>query len=261
MFNQASWKKKWLILFQIAPFLALIVVLKLTFHFAGYEVISLNALFVSMVAATTFLIGFLITGVLSDYKESEKIPGDLATSLEALYDEAYILNKNRQTPLTKEFLAYNIGLAHSVRDWFFKEERTKNIMAKISRLNDYYAQIEPLTQANFIARMKQEQSNVRRIINRVHAIRETSFIQSGYAVVEVLAFMIITGLILVKIEPFYESLFIIGIASFFILYMIILIKDLDDPFSYSGSWSSGNEVSLKPLDDLIGRISDREGDE
>lgn len=127
-------------------------------------------------------------------------------------------------------------------------------MLKLSSMNDYFAQFEPLTQANFITRMKQEQTNVRRMINRVHTIRETSFIQSGYAVVEALALLLIIGLLMLKIEPFYESMFIMGLATFFILYMIFLIKDLDNPFDYVESAEGGNEVSLKPLDDLIDRV-------
>lgn len=247
-------RKKWQILLMIIPILLAILALKTVFHYLGYEIISLNALFVSMVAATTFLIGFLITGVLSDYKESEKIPGDLASSLEAIYDEAYILNRNKRSAVTEEFLEFHKDLLTSIQSWFYKKERTRNLMDKLSSMNDYFAQFEPLTQANFITRMKQEQSNVRRMINRVHSIRETSFIQSGYAVVEALAVLLIFGLLMLKIEPFYESMFIIGLASFFILYMIFLIKDLDNPFDYDGSGDEGNEVSLKPLNDLIDRI-------
>jgi hypothetical protein len=106
--------------------------------------------------------------------------------------------------------------------------------------------------------MKQEQTNVRRMLNRVHTIRETTFIQSGYAVVEALAVLLMFGLLILKIDPFYESLFITGLASFFILYMIFLIKDLDNPFDYDDNGVEGNEVSLKPLNDLINRIGRKE---
>jgi hypothetical protein len=253
-----DFKKKWQILIAITPILLVIIILKFVFHFLGWEIISLNALFVSMIAATTFLIGFLITGVLSDYKESEKIPGDLATSLEAIYDEAYILNRNKRSAVTEEFMEFYQALLLSIRSWFYKKERTQNLMFKLSTMNDYFAQFEPLTQANFIARMKQEQTNVRRMINRVHTIRETTFIQSGYAVVEALAILLIFGLLILKFEPFYESMFIVGLAVFFILYMISLIKDLDDPFDYAQGGDDGNEVSLKPLNDLIDRIGTKE---
>jgi hypothetical protein len=221
------------------------------------EVISLNALFTSLIAATTFLIGFLITGVISDYKESEKLPGDMAASLETLYDEAYILDKNKKNKITKEFLLYHKNFLNSINLWFYRKERTKNILEKLNKMNDYFAEFEPLTQANFLTRMKNEQSNLRRMVIRIDNIRDLSFIQSAYAVVETLSFFIITGLLIMKLEPFYESVFFTTLVSFVVLYMVFLIKDLDNPFDYLENGERGTEVSLKPIKDLIIRINEK----
>ena len=43
-------------------------------------------------------------------------------------------------------------------------------------MNHCFFGLEGDTEANFIARLKQEQSNIRRILIRIHTIRETSFI-------------------------------------------------------------------------------------
>ncbi|MBK6817228.1 MAG: hypothetical protein IPG82_17655 [Saprospiraceae bacterium] len=69
---------------SLALVLGLIAILKTSSHLMGYEVLQLNALFTSLVAGTIFLIGFLISGVLSDYKKSEKLPTELVCSLIAL---------------------------------------------------------------------------------------------------------------------------------------------------------------------------------
>jgi hypothetical protein len=254
MFSRKELYQKWHILFKILPFLVVIVILKLIFHVFKLEYISLNALFTSLIAATTFLIGFLITGVISDYKESEKLPGELATSLEVIYDEAYILHKNKPSQITKDFLSYHKGLVQSIDDWFYRKERTKAFYRKLSGMNDHFAQMEPLTQAAFIGRMKAEQNNVRRIITRIDTIRDTSFILSAYAILEALAFFLIVGLLVLKVEPFYEALFFTVIVSFLILYMIYLIKDLDNPFEYEKYGESGTEVSLKPFHDFKERM-------
>jgi hypothetical protein len=47
----------------------------------GWEFISINPLFSALVASTVFLLGFLLNGVLSDFKESEKLPSEIASSL------------------------------------------------------------------------------------------------------------------------------------------------------------------------------------
>ncbi len=250
-------RKKWHIAIKIIPIMFGIIALKLIFHYSSWEVISLNALFTSLIAATTFLIGFLITGVISDYKESEKIPGDMAASLETIYDEAYILNKNKKSKITKEFMGFYEGLLDSISGWYYRKERTKAVIEKLHKMNDYFAQFETLIQANFLSRMKNEQNNLRKMVIRTDNIRDLNFIQSAYAIVEVLGFFVVTGLLIMKLEPFYESLFFTTLVSFVVLYMTFLIKDLDNPFDYSENGENGTEVSLKPIHDLTNRIKNK----
>lgn len=246
--------KKWHLVVKIIPMLIVIFVLKMLVHKYGFEVVSLNALFTSLIAATTFLIGFLISGVISDYKESEKLPGDMAASLEIIYDEVYILNKNKGNKITKEFMVYYKDFLNSINEWFYRKERTKNIIEKLHLMNNYFSEFESMMQANFLSRMKNEQGNLRKMVIRIDSIRDLSFIQSAYAIVETLAFFVVAGLLVLKVEPFYESVFFTMIVSFLVIYMILLIKDLDNPFDYSEHGEKGTEVSIKPIHDLKVRI-------
>ena len=248
--------KKWILLIKIIPILLAIFIAKLIIHWLGYEIVDLNALFTSIIAATTFLIGFLIAGVITDYKESEKIPGDMATSLETIYDEAYILDKNKHSKVTQDFLLYYNDFLGSVIEWFYRKQRTKGILQKLNGMNNYFAEFESLMQAGFLSRMKNEQSNLRKMVIRVDNIRDLPFIQSAYTIVEILAFLVISGLLLMKLEPFYEGMFFSLTVAFLLIYMIGLIKDLDNPFDYATNGESGTEVSLKPIHDLITRVNE-----
>lgn len=246
--------KKWHLSLKIIPIVGLVFVLKLLFHEFNWEFISLNALFTSLIAATTFLIGFLITGVISDYKESEKIPGDMAASIESLFGEAWILARNQPSERTQAFLEDCRSLPQHIVEWFHKRERTKSLLSRLSQLDTYFGEFEPMVQANFLARMKNEQSTVRRMIIRIDNIRDLSFIQSAYAIAEVLAFFVITGLLILKLEPFHEALFFTLLVSFLMVYMIFLIKDLDNPFDYTHPHGWGTEVSIKPIHDVAERL-------
>jgi len=248
--------KKWILLIKIIPILLAIFVAKLIVHWLGYEIVDLNALFTSIIAATTFLIGFLIAGVITDYKESEKIPGDMAASLETIYDEAYILDKNKHSKVTQDFLLYYNDFLGSVIEWFYRKQRTKGILQKLNGMNNYFSEFESLMQAGFLSRMKNEQSNLRKMVIRVDNIRDLPFIQSAYTIVEILAFLVISGLLLMKLEPFYEGMFFSLTVAFLLIYMIGLIKDLDNPFDYATNGESGTEVSLKPIHDLIKRVNE-----
>lgn len=247
--------KKWHLIIKIIPILIVITILKIIFIKSGFEILTLNALFTSLIAGTIFLIGFLITGVISDYKESEKLPSDMAVSLETLYDEIYIINKNKNSKLTEDFLKFYSEFLVSVPIWFYKKEKTQNMLEKLHKMDDYFADLEPIMQANFLSRMKNEQSNLRKIIIRINTIRDTNFVESAYAILETLAFFLIMGLLILKIGTFYESLFFTILVSFLIIYMIMLIHDLDNPFEYTKKGEAeGTVVSIKPILDLKDRI-------
>lgn len=77
----------WLFL-RVSLVLLSIAAAKILVHRMGWEVLAPNPLFPALVASEVFLIGFLLNGVLMDYKEGEKIPGELAAALECLATEA-----------------------------------------------------------------------------------------------------------------------------------------------------------------------------
>jgi len=233
-----------------------IVVLKLITHYLNWEFLELSSLFTALVSANIFLIGFLISGVLSDYKESERLPGDLACSLEAIVDECSILYEQKKSPAAKNCILHVHDLTESLIAWFHKQERTTAVMEKITGLNQFFLQFEPLTQANFIVRMKQEQNLIRRIITRIHTIRETDFNEGGYTIAEIITITLSVGLLFIQIDPFYESIFFIGFVSFILIYMLLLIKDLDNPFSHFDDTSLTQAVSLKPIVDLEYRLTE-----
>lgn len=243
--------QKWSIAFRVVPIVALVIFLKYLTHRYGYEVMELNALFTSLVAGTIFLIGFLISGVLSDYKESEKIPNELAASLKTLFDDTYTIYKTKNSNTAKQFIDFQISLQNVLMDWFYKKERTKTLLSKISEMNEFFIEFDKEgVQIAYIIRMKNEQNNIRKLIMRIDTIRDTDFIGSAYAILETMGFVTAVGLILIKIEPFYASIFLSSLITFLITYMVFLIKDLDNPFDYQHNGEGGTEVSLKPLHDL-----------
>ena len=243
--------KKWSIVVRIMPIVVLVALMKFISHYFGLEVMELNALFTSLVAGTIFLIGFLISGVLTDYKESEKIPSELTAAFKTLNDDTYTINKNNNSETALQFFEYQKELIHSLIDWFYKKERTQSLLKKISGMNDYFIGFDKEgVQANYIIKLKNEQNSIRKMILRIDTIRDTEFVGSAYAIVEAMGFLVAFGLIVIKIEPFYASLFLTLLVTFLILYMFILIRDLDNPFDYSVHGESGTEISLKPLHDL-----------
>lgn len=251
-----SSKNKWRLAIRTVPIVIAVIIAKYVAHYYEVEFLSLNALFTAIISANIFLIGFLITGTLSDFKESERLPGELAASLQVIADEAYIVFLNKKTQESKELLNSVLDLNEKIINWFYKKTKTQEIYNHLVSLNKNFLAIEPQTQANFIVRIKNEQNNIRRTVGRIHTIRETSFLGTGYAIAEIISTILIIGLIFVNLNPFYESIFFVSFVSFVMVYMIFFIKDLDNPFSYYEENSLVEEVSLKPIIDSKERIDE-----
>lgn len=247
---------RWGITLRVVPIALAVVLVKYGLHRAGWEVISLSPLLSGLLAATVFLIGFLISGVLSDYKESERLPAELATSLEALFDEGLVTRRSKGE-VADPYLRDVAALAESTEAWFRGRQQTGEVMERLSRLNEHFAAFEPLMQPAFIGRMKQEQTQVRRLVARAGTIRDTSFIQSGYVIAELISGLLIVGLLLSKITPFYESLFFVGLITFLLSYMLRLLHDLDNPFEYAETGGDADEVSLRPIEEALERMRAR----
>jgi hypothetical protein len=242
-------KKKYSIFLKVTPYVILVLSLKLIAHYFNFEILSLNPFFPGIVAANVFLMGFLLSGVLSDYKESEKLPGELASSIYVIIDESIIIYKTQKANTAKDCLISMNEMVEHILMWFHKKEKTKEIMDRIFNLSEYFLSYETHLQANFIVRLKQEQKNMRTIVNRIHTIRETDFVSAGYHIAVCMTVFLSLGLILSKIDPFYESMFFVGVITFFLTYLLFLIRDLDNPFGYY-EHNSVEDVSLKALEDL-----------
>jgi hypothetical protein len=225
---------------------AVIIGIKFIAHAFDIEFLTINNLFSGIIAANVFLMGFLLSGVLSDYKESEKIPGEIASSINNIYSELFYLYKDKKVTKSRESILYCQELTLSILDWFHRKEKTSVLIAKTRNLNSHFAALENDTQANYIVRLKNEMSSLSKTIIRVDTIRDTDFITSGYQIAISITGLMCFGLVFSKIDPFYESLFFVGVISFLMIFLILLIHDLDDPFAYNKKYSAEN-VSLYPI--------------
>jgi hypothetical protein len=242
------------LLLRVGAIVVVVVGAKLCVHFLGWEAISVNPLFSGIIAANVFLMGFLLTGVLSDFKESERLPGELGACLENLAQEVSGIRMARPEANVGPCLILLSQLSSDILSWFHKKHSTAELLEHVNDLTPQFAVMEQWTQGTLVARLKQEQGNLRRTLIRIHTIRETSFVSAGYLLGDVITVLLCIGLILAKIEPFYESLFFVGVISYLMIFLLMLIRDLDNPFGYYERYS-GADVSLKPLEDTTGRLA------
>src|SRR5690349_24410620 len=83
------------LMLRALPFVVGAVALKGICLALDFHPLDLNPLLSGLVAANVFLLGFLLAGTLADYKEAEKLPGEIAASLETICDEALLVQIGR----------------------------------------------------------------------------------------------------------------------------------------------------------------------
>ena len=246
--------KRFGILVKVLPAVVVVLLLKLLAHSFGLEGISLNAIFSGIVGANVFLLGFLLSGVLSDYKESERLPGELAATILTIADELIAMDREKNHPAIKECLTMVGNMSANLHSWFFRDIKTQALLSELREGYAKFAALDGVILPNYIVRMKQEHGNIRRMLIRMHTIRDTNFVPSGYLIAVSTTVLILVGMILLQMEPFREGMFFTGVVGYVMVFLLFLIRDLDDPFDYTSS-GSGEDVSLKPLEDAIQDLS------
>lgn len=253
-------KNKYHLLFSVLPIVILAGSLKIVFHLFNWEVIpkELTTFFPSILTGIIFILGFLLAGVVSDYKESEKIPNDMAASLYAIWQEAAFI-KEVQNCLSVPGLMARLKLFIPV----FKEEFLLKQNNKVHNLLDELTEDVILlgkegATPNYLFRMKNEITNLKKIVNRITVIKSTDFIPSVFVCLQAISAIFLIVYCLLAVEPWWGGLILVSIFTFVIFAILTLIKDMEDPFEYDGSgYSSSDEISLKVLDNFQKELEDK----
>jgi hypothetical protein len=253
----SPWRRRLRFFCRVSLLLLVILAIKILMHRQHWELLAPNPLFPALVASEVFLMGFLLNGVMMDYKESEKIPGELAAALECLASEARsVRERHAQADVQADVsgaLAL-VGFAHDLLAWI---RDAGALSPLLSQLDDLQRSIERLGLCNAAplqARLLVELAGLRRQIYRIEVIRETAFIPTVYGMTYVGAVLLIGGLLFAEIEPFGEGLYFIGAITLLLLKLLMLIGDLDNPFSL-GQAQSVESVSVDPLALAVDRLS------
>ena len=230
--------------------------IKVTVHYCGLEQISINPLFSAVVASTIFLLGFLLNGVLTDFKESEKIPAELATSLQSLNLEIQAIQVYNPDAQVANALAAVTGLGQSLLDWLKERITTEQMLARHTQTHAevVLAAVQIKGDASTLrGRLMQDLAVVLAKVNRVQAIRYTSFVPLVYWMADIAAVLLFAGLVMARAENLSEAVFFLAIISFIVILLLRLIDDIDNPFGLSDINSAEN-VSIELLEKAVERL-------
>ncbi|MFA4957886.1 MAG: hypothetical protein WC556_13025 [Candidatus Methanoperedens sp.] len=240
----SSFKKKWGLTIEALVIVFILLVLKAIIFFYDLEVATASPLIPALVGGVIFTIAIIFTGTLSDYKESEKIPGELAASIKALYNDSKVLPVDDE--VTSNMRIHIKALLHAINSNLRKNNwDLHEINSTMDAINDDISILARKGMAPpLIVKLRVELINIDKISNRIKTIAETSFIPAAYGIAELAVGAVLIMLLFLKIEPVYEGLALIGATSSLLIGLILLIKDMDNPFEVGKKTYADVDLSL-----------------
>jgi hypothetical protein len=248
---------KWGLIIKAAGITGVLLIVRLVFDYLNYDVLSLTNLITAFISGAIFTIAIVFAGVLTDFKESEKIPGEIATSIRTLYSDLTLIRvpdkeitSRMQEKVCNLLVTINTNFRNNT--WNLKEmDHTVDLFVEdISRLVDM--NVPP----QYTVKLKNELGTIDRLSHRIMTIAETSFSPAAYAISELAAAGVIILLFFVKLDPLYEGLVLFTVLCMLLAALLLLIRDMDNPFEVGRG--SHADIDLFLLWDLEKEMAERQ---
>ncbi len=242
------------LLLQVLPVAAIMILLKWLYDEIPLKHLAFSPLLTGVIAAEVFIIGFLLSGTAADFKEAERLPGELTASLESIADECQIMDAELKLPAAHQCASLLADISASIRRWLLRNDGLDDVIDHISRLNPLFIVFAPKIQPGFTTRLKSEQANIRRLVIRMDTIRRTSYVSAGYLIAEVTALMILILLLITDVGQLAPTLLVVGVITYLLVYALAMIRDIDNPFEYRNDRPGAADVDLGVLESGEARL-------
>lgn len=247
-----SFRKKFRLFFTVAAVVLALGCVKTAVHYYGLEILKLNSLLTSGIGGAIFIIGFLLSSILADYKEAERIPADIRTSIEALEGDLRSFASGNSDFDLEECRKILLATIDKLRVGLGHERDHKDItpvLAEIGKLTPILGRLESMGMtANFVVRLRATQDVLRRSMLRIYQIQRVEFVPSVHVLVQTLVFSIVAMMLFLKTEGDPASAILFGFISYMFVYALYLVRLLEQPFAKGHG--SVDDVSFFLLDEL-----------
>jgi hypothetical protein len=217
---------------------------------AGLEGLEPTALFSSIIGGGVFVMGLVVAGTLSDYRDAERAPSDLAGGLYAILRETEQMHSVWGKPNLPLIRSRLIAIVDALRK-DIDAGNTRQAAAAVEELSESFLELEESdVPANYIVRLRGEQAGLRKAVLRVYHIQREEFLPSAYTMIVSFVVMIVVLLMVTNMGALLESLVTVGFLSFFFIYLLRLLNIINTPFKV-GVDRSDDDVSLFILYEFV----------
>jgi len=250
---------KWKLMLTTLPVVVVVVLLKLVLDqglgFTGWVDFSDVS---AVLTAGALLMGFMLAGTMADYKESERLPSELVTTLETIDDLIMVssIKDDFDAAAARRDL---IVVGDRVLDWLAKRAPIDGVYSAIEGMTPHFQSMDRAGATPHANRAIVFMNAVRRTIGRIDVVCRTGFLSSGYAILEVVVAAILLLLLVSRFKTLVAEYTLVSCITLIYVYMLRLIRDIDDPFEYGADLErkGAAEVDLFPLTEFLARARSR----
>lgn|GEM_PF-1009479 len=247
--------KNWRILAWAIAVAIGVLVLRTTFHsLAGKSGLIPFADTAAVLTGAALVMGLILSGVLSDYKEGEKLPTAVAGNFAAIED--YAVRALRVVDLDASWVHARMApVAHAIDDWFFSRKTLDELLAvyfeNLNPVIDEVAKSSATVPGGFVTipymqGVHTAYDNLLGALNRVSVIRNTDYLPAAYVLLQTLVAVTLGLMVVADLPAGIETYLVPAAVSVVYVYMLLLIRDVDNPFDYGPGSSGVVEVPLDP---------------
>jgi hypothetical protein len=251
-----SIRKRFRLFFNVVAMVAVLVLAKAAIHHFGFEFLELDVFFPSVVASSIFIIGFLLSSILPDYKESERMPAEIRTALEGIHDDADAFARKTPNVDIEGFRKILAGIVIALENGLGAKGAHADLagaIAEVDRLSPAFAEMEKLGMTpNFIVRLRSEQDVLRKCLYRIYYVQKMQFLPSVHVLIQTLVVATIFLLLFLQTEGSPGSAFVFGFVSYMFVYALHLIRVLEQPFRKQEN--SVDDVSFFLLREFVDKM-------
>lgn len=224
----------------------LLLLVKRFLQHYGLEFIDETTLQNGVISSAIFVLGFLLSAVIADYKESEKIPAEFASLIEDMYEDALHLKKVYPGFDLDSFRNNLIDILYAFREGTRKERH--NARAEINELHITFIEMEKAgVPQPYIIKLKTQQGLLLKNLFRVNYIQKIKFVPSATILSKSIIVLVVLMLAFTDIKSSYGNLTVTSIITFILIYMQMLIGVVSVPFQPAGK--TKDDVSLFLLEE------------
>lgn len=226
---------KWHLFLKVVPLTALFALAKLGVHALGLEPWEFDSLTGSLFGASTFVLAFVLSGTLVNYNASEDMVLQIIQAVEAIDDISRYVTVVHPAHTGRELRAALVDLLLLLQRWLAEAQPLETVEQGLDAIGRELALLRQQSDDSVSDRTLPELSRLRLLITKIAINRDTDFLAPAYAILEIFLVGVVVALLLIGAERFSENLVVSCFLFTSFTYLLLLIRDLDNPFQYDGS--------------------------